>query len=38
VDDLWIALVAVAHGLPVVTQDADFDVVEEPGLVEVIRV
>lgn len=25
VNDLWVAAVAVAHGLPVVSQDADFD-------------
>jgi predicted nucleic acid-binding protein len=38
VSDLWIAAVAVAHDLPVVTQDDDFDVLSELGLVEVIRV
>lgn len=38
VNDLWVAAVAVAHGLPVVTQDADFDVLAELGLVEVVRV
>jgi len=38
VNDLWIAAVALAHDLPVITQDADFDVLEELGLVEVVRV
>jgi predicted nucleic acid-binding protein len=38
VNDLWIAAVALAHDLPVVTQDDDFDVLAELGLVEVIRV
>lgn len=33
-NDSWIAATAIAHGLPVVTQDADYD--EVPGL-EVIR-
>ncbi|HUY08875.1 MAG TPA: type II toxin-antitoxin system VapC family toxin [Candidatus Dormibacteraeota bacterium] len=28
VNDLWIAATAVAHGLPVVTQDMDFDPLE----------
>lgn len=38
VNDLWIAAVAASHGLPVVTQDADFDVLAELGLIEVVRV
>jgi predicted nucleic acid-binding protein len=38
VNDLWIASVALAHELPVVSQDADFDVLDELGLVEVVRV
>jgi predicted nucleic acid-binding protein len=38
VNDLWIAAVALAHDLPVVTQDDDFDVLAELGLLEVIRV
>jgi predicted nucleic acid-binding protein len=29
VNDLWIAATALAHDLPVVTQDADFTVIEE---------
>jgi predicted nucleic acid-binding protein len=37
-NDLWIASVAVSRGLPVVTQDDDFDVLADLGLVEVIRV
>ena len=35
VNDSWIAATAIAHGLPVVTQDDDY--VDVPGL-EVIRV
>ncbi len=35
VNDSWIAATAMAHGLPVVTQDDDY--VDVPGL-EVIRV
>jgi predicted nucleic acid-binding protein len=35
VNDSWIAATAIAHGIPVVTQDADYDVI--PG-VEVIRI
>lgn len=38
VNDLWIAAVALAHDLPVVSQDADFDVLAELGLIIVIRV
>ena len=38
VNDLWIAAVAVAHDLPVVTQDDDFVVLAELGLVDVITV
>ncbi len=38
VNDLWIAAVAVAHQLAVVTQDDDFDVLAELRLLEVIRV
>ncbi len=37
-NDLWIAAVAVARGLPVVTQDDDFDVLAELGLLEVVKV
>lgn len=33
VNDLWVASVALAHGLPIVTQDDDFTALEEfPGL------
>ena len=35
VNDSWIAATAIAHGIPVVTQDDDYD--DVPGL-EVIRV
>jgi len=38
INALWIAATAAAHGLPVVTQDADFDVLAEMGGIEVIRV
>ena len=38
VNDLWIASVAVSRGLPVVTQDDDFDVLAELGLLEVVKV
>ena len=38
VNDLWIAAVARANDLPVVTQDADFDVIQDLGGPEVIRV
>ncbi len=38
VNDLWIAAVACAHGLPVATQDDDFDVLAELGLLEVIKI
>lgn len=32
VNDLWIAAIAVAHGLPIVTQDSDFASLEDfPG-------
>ena len=37
VNDLWIAAVAKANALPVVTQDADFDVIEDLGGPDVIR-
>ncbi len=38
VNDLWIAAIAVSNGLAVVTQDDDFDFLEELGAVEVIKV
>ncbi len=38
VNDLWIAAIALANDLPVVTQDQDFDALDELGLVGVIRV
>ena len=38
VNDLWIAAVARANGLLVVTQDDDFDVLADLGLVDVLRV
>ena len=38
VNDLWIAATALVHDLPVLTQDADFDVLAEIGALMVIRV
>jgi len=38
VNDLWIAAIGATYNLAVVTQDADFDALDELGLVEVIRV
>ncbi len=38
VNDLWIAAIAVANELPIVTQDADFDALEGAPGVSVIRV
>lgn len=38
VNDLWIASVALANDLPVVTQDADFDVLADLGGPKVIKV
>ncbi len=38
VNDLWIAASAASRGLPVVTQDSDFDAVDGVAGVEVIRV
>lgn len=37
VNDLWIAAVAAARQLPVVTQDGDFDAIAEVGGPRVIR-
>ena len=37
-NDVWIASVALAHGLPVVTQDDDFDVLADLGLLPVVKV
>ncbi len=38
VNDLWTAAIGATYNLAVVTQDADFDALDELGLVEVIRV
>lgn len=38
VNDLWIAAVALANDLPVLTQDDDFDVLAEMGLLDVIKI
>lgn len=37
VNDLWIAATALAHDLPVVTQDDDFDSIEGVGGLMVLR-
>lgn len=37
VNDLWNASIALVHGLPVVTQDAGFDVLDGLGGPQVIR-
>ncbi len=37
-NDLWIAAVAVANGLDVVTRDGDFDPIEEVGGPVVVRI
>jgi predicted nucleic acid-binding protein len=36
--DAWIAATAMVHGAAVCTQDGDFDVAQEAGLLEVVRV
>ena len=38
VNDLWIAATALAHELPVVTQDDDFDPIEGVSGLEIVRV
>lgn len=38
VNDLWIAATALAHDMPVVTRDRDFDVLRDLGLADVIVV
>jgi predicted nucleic acid-binding protein len=38
VNDLWIAAVAAANDLPVLTQDDDFDVLADLGLLNVIKI
>lgn len=38
INDLWIAAVAAANNLPIVTQDDDFDPIEAVGGPHVIRV
>jgi predicted nucleic acid-binding protein len=38
VNDLWIAATALAHELPVVTQDDDFDPIEGVSGLELVRV
>lgn len=38
INDLWVAAIAAASNLPVITQDGDFDVLAEMGLIEVISV
>ena len=36
--DAWIAATALAHDAAVCTQDADFDALQDEGLLEVVRV
>jgi predicted nucleic acid-binding protein len=38
VNDLWIAATALAHGIPVITQDDDFEPVDGVSALAVIRV
>jgi predicted nucleic acid-binding protein len=38
VNDLWIAATAIAHQIPVVTQDDDFEPVDGVGGLQVIRI
>lgn len=38
VNDLWIAATALTHGLPVVTQDNDFEPIEGVSGLEIVRV
>lgn len=38
VNDTWIAATALAHDVPVITQDADFDTLAELSDLQVIRV
>ena len=38
VNDLWIAAIAIANDLPVISQDDDFDTLSELGALEVIKV
>lgn len=37
-DDLWIAAIAAANNLPIITQDDDFDAIEPVGGPRVIRI
>jgi len=38
INDLWIAAIAASRGLPVVTQDGDFDALEGVAGLTIIRV
>jgi len=38
INDVWIAAIAASRGLPVITQDGDFDALNGVAGVEVIRV
>lgn len=38
VNDLWIAAIALAHGMPVITQDDDFSILSDLGGPDVIMV
>ena len=37
VNDLWIAAIAASRGLPVITQDDDFDALEDAAKLTIIR-
>ncbi len=38
VNDVWIAAISLAHRLPIVTQDSDFDALEDFPGIQLIRV
>ena len=38
VNDLWIAAIAASRGLPVITQDSDFDLLDNVAGLTVVRV
>lgn len=38
INDLWIAAIAASRGLPIITQDNDFDALEGVGNLNIVRV
>lgn len=38
INDLWIAAIAASRGLPIITQDNDFDALSGPAYLTIIRV